>query len=1335
VWLPGLYKVFSNYKTVIAFSLLVIILASFSVVSPYNVLAQLQKQQSLQAAKHSSYSTLIEKGIDFIYNQGNYTEAIKYFDRVLSIDPNNIDAIFYKGAALGSLGKTSEAIPFINKAIMLSDKALAIDPNNIDVLSIKGRALNRLANYNDAIKYFDKVLAIEPKNEYALANKGVALNKLGKSSEAIKYYDKALAINPNFVYALSDKGDALSNQGNYSEAIKYYDKALHISPNYVSILENKGNIYYKKGDYVEAKRHYDKVLAIEPSNMDALNSVGLVLYYQGNRNEAIRYFDKALAINPNGIDIFEELKKQEAQQLRNVHSFSSYLSSINQSKNQHIIENINNNNASSDYTFMVYMVGSDLEAKSYSATQNIQQMENVGSNPKVNVIVETGGGSPQTTIDSKRFIDFTKVQRHKILHNGIQTLADLGTRNTGDPNTLSDFIVWGMSNFPAKKYAIILWDHGSGINGFGGDRQFNNDKLTLDEIHQAFAATTNTMNKKFELIGFDSCLMASVEVANSIRQFGNYMVASEEIEPQWGWDYSSILASLTAASNEDGSLLGKAIADSFFKRTQFLSESGGYSAQKEATMSVVNLTRIPQLVNDLDNLADYISNKITDVASENSLIQSIVFTERYGQTFKGDTGLVDIYDLSSNIKERFPQSAYLVDAFQKSLKNTIVYKANGDANSNANGLSIYIPVKEDEFTDARRHTLTSWQKVVNALYDMIKNDHQTPIIQSNATRDTIKGHIYGNDVARVTLWIYTSSMPEGNTAIYQDLDPSSFIKSDGSFEFKWNKQILSLCNDQKVQKQQNQACKPALMKLETNKNKKFALIPVRLKSNIDGIDEEVSLKYEINNGNNFTFLGARPEIEQLCQQFSQDLCQRWLQQTVSKENWPLRSSDKVSPLVYTFQSEDDNINDLSFVEYPSMQVKVGENFKPNYIYYNGTYDILFRVCDYSKNCWSTRWFHFNETETAQPQVIDLGTQKISSCKSNSNVGNNFSEYVNPLYKIKINYPSDWQKIEQGLPDANIVHLNAPGFNENGYPPAQIYLSADYWPGTYKEFLDDVTPSSTLFNPFLEVIESNSTNLGGYSAHKVLTSDRGKVILDIDSLIGHTWYSITFSSDLSKFSNYLPYAEKLIDSFHVCIGKETVNPTQTNNHTYEIKSNNNVNGFTNNTHSSKRFLVYTDPLFKMQYPSDWQIVEDNIQRQVRFYSPVGIVPNASVYDREKSRVEFMITDIGNASLLHQKGLSLEEFAKIIFNNTKGEGLGFNLYESKPITFNGNPAYKITYSYFNTKYKSAWKDTTIITILDGEVYFLEYNGELTRYERYLPIIGNMVNSFRGNILTTS
>jgi tetratricopeptide (TPR) repeat protein len=117
MWISICHEASDNVKTAVEASILIIVLASFSIINfnAFNVLAQIQKEP-LQAAKYPS-SILIEKGIELVYNQGNYSGAIKYFDSVLSVDPTNIDAIFYKGAALGSLGKTSEAIPFINKAI------------------------------------------------------------------------------------------------------------------------------------------------------------------------------------------------------------------------------------------------------------------------------------------------------------------------------------------------------------------------------------------------------------------------------------------------------------------------------------------------------------------------------------------------------------------------------------------------------------------------------------------------------------------------------------------------------------------------------------------------------------------------------------------------------------------------------------------------------------------------------------------------------------------------------------------------------------------------------------------------------------------------------------------------------------------------------------------------------------------------------------------------------------------------------------------------------------------------------------------------------------------
>ena len=1226
--------------------------------SPYNVAAQQQQHYNSKTLKNA-FSELIDKGTDLIYNQGNYTGAIVYFDKILSVDPNNIDAIFFKGAALSSMGKSNESIPLINKAIILSDKALTTDPNNIDLLSIKGRALNRLQNYIEAIKYFDKVLAIDPNYKYALANKGLALDRLGNYTEAILYFNKALEIDPSFAYVLAIKGQALYEQGDYSEAVKYFDKALNIYPKNTNVL------------------------SLRAATIDNLN------------------------------------QQQSAESVDSSNNSNS-------NKNQHLIYN---NSSVSDYTVMVYMIGSDLEAKSYAATKDIQEMEKVGSTPKVNVVVETGGGDNKTRIDSTRFIDFTKVQRHKILHNSVQTLANLGKKDMGDPNTLSDFIIWGMSNFPAKKYSIVLWDHGNGINGFGADSVFNNDKLTLDGMNEAFVNASKVTNKKFELIGFDSCLMASVEVADKLKSFGNYMVASEEIEPPWGWDYSSILTALNASPNQDGSSIGKKISDSFVVQSASISAAQGYDAQREITLSVVNLTKIVQLVNNLNLLANYLEDKVSDVNSAISLTKSIDSSEGYGKTSTGSSGLVDTYDLASNINQRFPQSANLVEAVQNSIRGTIIYKINGGANPSSHGLSIYAPISEEEFTGSRKYILDGWKGIMDLQYRLIKSDQLPPLTQSTLLGDTIRGHINANDVAKVTLWIYTSSMPEGNTAIYQDLDPSSFIKNDGSFEYKWNRQILSLCDNEK---ERQQICKPVSMKLETNKEKEFALIPARLTSNTDNVDEPVSLKYELNNRSKFTFLGARPEMK-----FEQTFQQG--EQTVSKENWAIHKNDKIYPISYSFSSEEDNINDLPKTEYLPIQIK-DKMAMPKYVSYNGSFDIHFMICDYSDNCLSNRWFHFNDTTYNHPQVVDLVGQKIPLCKSYMGT-RNFSTYADPVYEFRLQYPSNWQKAVQTSRslDDNVLEIRTEGSPRDNKDFVFVSVDAGYSPLTKKQFIDDIN-SSYNYDSLTKLVQFNPTVLGGYKAYKTVTITKGLGIkedeerMQVDALIGHTDYNIKFTVHPSEFASYLPTINKILDSFELCATKGTdihigqdILDTKLN----QNQTNTNIANITTDNHKepNPEFSTYTNPIygFKMKYISNSTVTEDRNKSGVTF-DFLTIV---------QSRNPFLLVHADKNGLylgcyvlkdIIKQGATLYEFAQYLLHIKGKQEVGVNVTESKLINFHAHPAYKIVYTSLDPFYKQQIKHMYIITTIGYDGYFFDYSGEVSNYEQYLSVGESMLNSFQ-------
>src|SRR5919106_6999875 len=109
-----------------------------------------------QSTNISSVSELIAKG-DSLFNQGKYEEAITYFDKILALDPNDTDILYYKGISLESLGKHSEAITYFNKV-------LSLDPNDTDTLTYKGISLESLGRNEEAITYFNKVLSLDPNN-------------------------------------------------------------------------------------------------------------------------------------------------------------------------------------------------------------------------------------------------------------------------------------------------------------------------------------------------------------------------------------------------------------------------------------------------------------------------------------------------------------------------------------------------------------------------------------------------------------------------------------------------------------------------------------------------------------------------------------------------------------------------------------------------------------------------------------------------------------------------------------------------------------------------------------------------------------------------------------------------------------------------------------------------------------------------------------------------------------------------------------------------------------------------------------------------------------------
>ena len=313
------------------------------------------------------------------------------------------------------------------------------------------------------------------------------------------------------------------------------------------------------------------------------------------------------------------------------------------------------------YTIMVYMNGSDLESDFGLATADLAEMLDSGLNAEnANVIIFTGGASrwQNSAIPEYECIVWQ-------LYNGwLNELENFGNLDMGDPSTLQNFITFCMDNFPADKYGLIMWDHGGGsIAGFGHDENFNNSSLTLLDMITAFE-NAGLRDKKLEFLGFDACLMASVEMAVLASDYANVLIASEDLEPGDGWDYH-FLSALNQNPKISGIDLGKVIVDTFM-------DFYGPNSDEILTLSVVDLKHVRPIMYAMGRLMVAAKAEIAKIGGFNRLAERRTITKTFGEGSPRDNyaDMVDIGDMAWQLCDLFP---YETDAVFQALENSVVY--------------------------------------------------------------------------------------------------------------------------------------------------------------------------------------------------------------------------------------------------------------------------------------------------------------------------------------------------------------------------------------------------------------------------------------------------------------------------------------------------------------------------------------------------------------------------------------------------------------------------------------------------------------------------------------
>ncbi len=301
------------------------------------------------------------------------------------------------------------------------------------------------------------------------------------------------------------------------------------------------------------------------------------------------------------------------------------------------------------------------------------EIERVGSDATTDLVVQLDEGG--TTGAWRRHLQADSSQGLKS-----PVLARLGSVDMAAPETLADMIEWGVKTFPAEHYMVVIADHGDGWKGVAEDDS-HQGWMSLDEIQAGLRMARERTGVRPDILGFDACNMAGLEVGYQLRDEAGIMIASEKTESSEGWPYTpwlrpQALQAMKSMMKVEGTPQDVARA--------VVRAAAGAQGQIE-TLSAMDLTKIGLVADSVKGL----SQAVTATETPSETLKKMASAT---QTFEGHK---DLYDFC----ERLVQSPSVTDPTLKkaatevmeSMPKVILAEQHAPVHRGAHGLTMEIP--------------------------------------------------------------------------------------------------------------------------------------------------------------------------------------------------------------------------------------------------------------------------------------------------------------------------------------------------------------------------------------------------------------------------------------------------------------------------------------------------------------------------------------------------------------------------------------------------------------------------------------------------------------------
>lgn len=336
-----------------------------------------------------------------------------------------------------------------------------------------------------------------------------------------------------------------------------------------------------------------------------------------------------------------------------------------------------------EWNFLVFINGvNDLDE--YGAL-NINQMETMGSTADLNILVQWGSWAKKTV----RRVYVTKDNDPKNVSS--RTVQDIGRVDMGDYREFVKFVEWAHTNYPAKRYFVVIWDHGTGWHSalartmslirplnISHDERTGNS-FTTPQMGQAMRDIAQILGRKIDVYASDACLMGMIEIATEMADSVEYYVGSQDLEPGQGWSYGTFLQKWAAQGfSQSADVVSRIAAQDFVEAYS----PNGYYGETEVTMSAFDMSKLDPFLEVIKEIRVSLASLVPDDLAK-------VRDGASASKFFAMSDYIDLKDFIGGVAKSY-LAPTLLTVFDQTFQDFVIAN-HQNLDARTFGVSIWIP--------------------------------------------------------------------------------------------------------------------------------------------------------------------------------------------------------------------------------------------------------------------------------------------------------------------------------------------------------------------------------------------------------------------------------------------------------------------------------------------------------------------------------------------------------------------------------------------------------------------------------------------------------------------